>query len=102
MAPAFQSMGACGLSSKVPVQQPSASAVNPFVMQEKCSCDGDNKQERDGGAACGPVSFQDQLRESLGIFEEVCGEDEDAEMDAGTERADSTKFMEENRSERTA
>lgn len=34
------------------------------------------------------VAYQHQLRESLEIFEETCCEDEDAEMDADTDRGD--------------
>ena len=34
------------------------------------------------------MSYQDQLRESFGIFEDACGEDEDAEMDVDTDKGD--------------
>ena len=43
------------------------------------------------------VSYDDQLRESLGIFEEACGEDEDAEMDADTDKGDLSKEQNSNR-----
>jgi hypothetical protein len=50
-----------------------------------------------GGGLMAQVSYDDQLRESLGIFEDACGEDEDTEMDADTDKVDLSKDQNSNR-----